>query len=61
MPIIFITGYGDIPMRVKAMEAGAVEFLTKPFDDEVLLGAEYLSAIRSDEARPVFDPRLRGR
>jgi len=39
MPIIFITGYGDIPMTVRAMKAGAAEFLTKPFDDEVLLGA----------------------
>ncbi|HVF54543.1 MAG TPA: response regulator [Pyrinomonadaceae bacterium] len=39
MPIIFITGHGDIPMTVRAMKAGAVEFLTKPFDDEVLLGA----------------------
>jgi FixJ family two-component response regulator len=39
MPIIFITGYGDVPMTVQAMKAGAVEFLTKPFSDEVLLGA----------------------
>jgi FixJ family two-component response regulator len=39
MPIIFITGHGDIPMTVRAMKAGAAEFLTKPFDDEVLLGA----------------------
>jgi FixJ family two-component response regulator len=39
MPIIFITGYGDIPMSVQAMKAGAVEFLTKPFPDEVLLSA----------------------
>jgi FixJ family two-component response regulator len=39
MPIIFITGYGDVPMTVQAMKAGAVEFLTKPFDDEVLLSA----------------------
>jgi FixJ family two-component response regulator len=39
MPIIFITGYGDVPMTVRAMKAGAVEFLTKPFKDEVLLGA----------------------
>ncbi len=39
MPIIFITGYGDVPMTVRAMKAGAVEFLTKPFDDEVLLRA----------------------
>jgi FixJ family two-component response regulator len=37
MPIIFITGRGDIPMSVKAMKAGAMDFLTKPFDDEVLL------------------------
>src|SRR5262249_20723144 len=39
MPIIFITGYGDVPMTVRAMKAGAVEFLTKPFNDEVLLTA----------------------
>jgi FixJ family two-component response regulator len=39
LPIIFITGHGDIPMSVQAMKAGAVEFLTKPFSDEVLLTA----------------------
>lgn len=39
MPIIFVTGHGDIPMSVGAMKAGAVEFLTKPFSDEVLLTA----------------------
>jgi FixJ family two-component response regulator len=39
MPIIFITGHGDVPMTVQAMKGGAVEFLTKPFDDEVLLSA----------------------
>jgi FixJ family two-component response regulator len=39
MPIIFITGYGDVPMTVRAMKAGAAEFLTKPFGDEVLLAA----------------------
>ena len=39
MPIIFITGHGDVPMSVRAMKAGAVEFLTKPFTDEVLLSA----------------------
>ncbi len=39
MPIIFITGHGDIPMTVRAMKAGAVEFLTKPFSDDVLLDA----------------------
>jgi FixJ family two-component response regulator len=39
MPIIFITGYGDVPTTVQAMKAGAVEFLTKPFADHVLLSA----------------------
>jgi FixJ family two-component response regulator len=39
MPIIFITGHGDVPMTVRAMKAGAQEFLTKPFNDEVLLAA----------------------
>src|SRR6188474_2736502 len=39
MPIIFITGHGDVPMTVRAMKAGAVEFLTKPFNDAVLLAA----------------------
>ena len=39
IPIIFITGYGDVPTTVEAMKAGAVEFLTKPFDDDVLLDA----------------------
>ena len=37
MPIIFITGHGEVPMTVRAMKAGAVEFLTKPFGDDVLL------------------------
>jgi len=39
MPIIFITGHGDVPMTVQAMKAGAVEFLTKPYSDEVVLNA----------------------
>jgi FixJ family two-component response regulator len=39
MPIIFISGYGDVPMTVQAMKAGAVEFLTKPFGDDVLVTA----------------------
>jgi FixJ family two-component response regulator len=39
MPIIFITGHADVPMSVQAMKAGAVEFLTKPFKDDVLLNA----------------------
>ncbi len=49
MPIIFITGYGDIPMTVEAMKAGAVEFLTKPFTDEALLGAIRHAIERSRE------------
>jgi FixJ family two-component response regulator len=48
MPIIFITGYGDVPMTVQAMKAGAVEFLTKPFGDEVLLNAVRAAIKRSD-------------
>ncbi len=47
MPIIFLTGYGDVPMTVEAMKAGAIEFLTKPFDDEVLLGAIRVALERS--------------
>lgn len=39
LPIVFITGHGDIPMTVRAMKAGAIEFLTKPFGDDELLGA----------------------
>jgi FixJ family two-component response regulator len=50
MPIIFITGHGDIPMSVGAMKAGAVEFLTKPFNDEVLLTAIRQALERSREA-----------
>lgn len=51
MPIIFITGYGDVPMTVRAMKAGAVEFLTKPFDDQVLLDAIRQAIERSRMAR----------
>jgi FixJ family two-component response regulator len=47
MPIIFLTGYGDVPMTVRAMKAGAVEFLTKPFDDDVLLEAIQQALARS--------------
>jgi FixJ family two-component response regulator len=47
MPIIFITGYGDVPMTVRAMKAGAVEFLTKPFKDDVLLEAIHHAIERS--------------
>ena len=50
MPIIFITGHGDVPMSVQAMKAGAVEFLTKPFKDEVLLNAIHSAIERSRTA-----------
>jgi FixJ family two-component response regulator len=50
MPIIFITGNGDVPMTVRAMKAGAVEFLTKPFRDEALLNAIRLALQRSERA-----------
>ena len=55
MPIIFVTGHGDIPMTVQALKAGAVEFFTKPFSDEVLLSAirralEHSRLVLSNEA-----------
>src|SRR5216684_681162 len=50
MPIIFISGYGDVPMTVQAMKAGAVEFLTKPFSDDVLLTAIEHALERSSTA-----------
>jgi FixJ family two-component response regulator len=57
LPIIFITGYGDIPMSVRAMKAGAVEFLTKPFRDQDLLDA-VATALEEDRARRAGDMRL---
>ena len=50
VPIVFITGHGDIPMSVRAMKAGAVEFLTKPFRDQDLLDAVRL-ALERDRTR----------
>jgi FixJ family two-component response regulator len=50
LPIIFITGHGDIPMSVRAMKAGAVEFLTKPFHDQEMLDAIH-AAIERDKHR----------
>ena len=56
VPIIFLTGHGDIPMTVRALKAGAANFLTKPFDDEELLNADpAVSQIRSG-----FPARHRG-
>lgn len=57
IPIIFITGHGDIPMSVRAMKAGAAEFLTKPFRDQDLLDA-IQSAIAQDAARRQEDETL---
>ncbi len=54
MPIIFITGHGDIPMTVQAMKAGAVEFLTKPFRDQDLLDAVQ-KALERDSAKRLQD------
>jgi FixJ family two-component response regulator len=51
MPIIFITGHGDIPMTVRAMKAGAVDFLTKPFRDQDILDAVSLAVERDRERR----------
>jgi FixJ family two-component response regulator len=51
IPIIFITGHGDIPMTVKAMKSGAVEFLTKPFQDQELLDAIHQALDRDRVAR----------
>jgi FixJ family two-component response regulator len=51
IPVIFITGHGDIPMTVKAMKSGAVEFLTKPFRDQDLLDAIYQALDRDREMR----------
>jgi FixJ family two-component response regulator len=50
LPIIFITGHGDVPMTARAMKAGAVEFLTKPFDEQVLLDAIH-AAIERDRRK----------
>jgi FixJ family two-component response regulator len=51
VPVIFITGHGDIPMSVRAMKAGAVEFLTKPFHDQELLDAIHAAIERDKERR----------
>ena len=58
IPIIFITGHGDIPMTVKAMKEGAIEFLTKPFEDQDLLDAVQLGLAR-DRVRREHEDALR--
>ena len=63
LPIIFISGYGDVPMTVRAMKAGAVEFLMKPFKDDVLLDAirgaieRSLTALREESEAQVLRSR----
>ena len=59
IPIVFITGHGDIPMTVQAMKAGAIEFLTKPFRDQELLDAVNVGLAR-DRARRESEQSLRG-
>jgi len=63
IPIIFITGHGDIPMSVRAMKAGAVEFLTKPFRDQDLLDAirQALERDRQARSRQADSAELRNR
>ena len=58
IPIIFITGHGDIPMTVRAMKAGAVEFLTKPFRDQDMLDAVQLGLERDRARRESEKPRF---
>lgn len=58
LPIIFVTGHGDVPMSVAAMKAGAVEFLTKPFRDQDLLEAVHV-ALEKDRARQAAERELR--
>jgi FixJ family two-component response regulator len=58
MPIVFITGHGDIPMSVKAMKEGAVDFLTKPFDDKELLQAIEKAIEKDTSARAEYDEAL---
>lgn len=59
MPVIFMTGHGDIPMSVRAMKAGAIDFLTKPFRDQDMLDAVY-AALETERARRQSDQGLAG-
>jgi len=58
MPIVFITGHGDIPMSVEAMKKGAVDFLTKPFNDEELLQAIEKAIEKDRQTRAEYDEAL---
>jgi FixJ family two-component response regulator len=57
LPIVFITGHGDIPMSVKAMKTGAVDFLTKPFDEDDLLSAVQEALKKDIKTREAIDER----
>jgi FixJ family two-component response regulator len=59
MPIIFMTGHGDVPMTVRAMKAGAVDFLTKPFRDQDMLDA-VTAALERDRTRRAAEQEIEG-
>lgn len=61
LPIVFITGHGDIPMSVRAMKHGAVDFLEKPFHDQALLDAIHAALARDAEARRTESARAEAR
>jgi DNA-binding NtrC family response regulator len=56
VPIVFVTGHGDIPMSVRALKAGAVDFFTKPFDPDLLLAAIHQGIVMSEQATPAAPP-----
>lgn len=55
LPIIFVTGHGDVPLAVRAMKAGAVDFVEKPFDDELLLGSIEKAVVLKSQASDKAD------